>query len=164
MDLVTPGLGLIFWTTLIFLILLVLLKKFAWSPILKAVKDREENIKGSLESAEKARNEMAQLNAKNETLLNEARAERDVMLKEAREAKTRVIDEAKGDAKKEADKIIAQAKTQIESEKLAAISEIKTQVATLSIEIAEKILRGELSSDDKQKALAEKLAEDVNLN
>lgn len=164
LSIVAPGIGLIFWMTIVFLILLFLLKKFAWSPILKVVKEREDNIKDSLQAADKAKNELKQLEAKNEALLNEARAERDSMLKEAREAKGRMVEEAKNEAKKEAENIIDQAKKQIESEKTAAISEIKNQVASLSIEIAEKILRGELDSDDKQKKLAAKLAEDVNLN
>lgn len=164
MDLVTPGIGLIFWTTLVFLVLLVLLKKYAWSPILKAVKQREDNISEALEAAQKAKNEMAQLKASNEKLLNEARAERDQMLKEARDQKKKVIEEAKTEAKVEADKIVADARKNIEGEKVAALAEIKEHVANLSIEIAEKVLAGKLDTEEKQKELATKLAGDISLN
>ena len=164
MDLVTPGIGLIFWTTLVFIVLLVLLKKFAWGPILSAVKQREENIANALEAADKAKNEMTQLKATNEKLLNEARAERDQMLKEARDHKKSLIEEAKTEAKVEADKIVADARKNIEGEKAAALAEIKEHVATLSIEIAEKVLSGKLDTEEKQKELASKLAGDISLN
>jgi F-type H+-transporting ATPase subunit b len=164
MELVTPQIGLIFWTTLSFLILIVLLKKFAWSPILGAVKSRESSIKDALEAAEKAREEMANLQADNDRILKEARAERDEMLKEARDLKTSMISEAKNSAKEEADKMIASAKSVIENEKAAAISELKNSVGALSIEIAEKVLKAELMDADKQSSYIAEMLKDVKLN
>lgn len=164
MDLVTPAVGQIFWGGLVFIILLILLKKFAWKPILKAVGDREESIKESIELAEKTNAEMKQLKAQNENLLKEARAERDQMMKEATETSKRLIQEAKEEGKKQHDKIVADAQQVINAEKAAAIADLKTQVAALSLEIAEKVIKGELASDEKQKQLAEKLAEEVSLN
>lgn len=162
--LTTPGIGLIFWTSIVFISLVVLLGKFAWKPILTAIKTREEGIEEALKSAEKAKLEMQELKAGNERILAEARAERDALLKEARDTKDAIINEAKNKAKSEADRIIATAREQINNEKNAAVTELKNQVATLSIEIAEKILRSELSSDDKQKTLVTSLMKDVNLN
>lgn len=156
--------GLFFWQSILFLALLFLLRKFAWKPILNAVNEREQKITESLEEAAKAQEEMKALQAKNEDLLKEARAERDAMIKDAKETSNRMIDEAKKSAKDEGAKLIAAAKASIEAEKAAAIAELKTQVASFSIEIAEKVVRGELASADKQKALAEKLAEDINMN
>lgn len=164
MQLVQPGLGLIIWTTLVFLILLFLLKKFAWKPILKAVSDREESIENALKTAEKAKEEMAALTANNEKLLQEAREERDEILKVARTTKEQIISEAKNKAKAEGERILTAAKETIETEKMAALTELKNQVAALSIEIAEKIIKTELSSDEKQKALAENLVKEVSLN
>ena len=164
MDLVTPGIGLIFWTTLVFLVLLALLTKYAWKPILKAVKERESKIEEALEAAEKARVDMAKLKSQNEDLRKEALAERDALLKEAREMKEKMLAEAKSVAKSEGDKIIEAARETIKHEKMAAVTEIKNQVATLSIEIAEKIVKQSLSSDDKQKTLVDNLVEEVNLN
>jgi len=164
MDLVTPGLGLIFWTTLAFLVAMFLLKKMAWGPILQGLKDREESIDGALKAAEEAKKEVANLTAQNEELLKEARNERDVMLKEARETKENIISEAKGKAQEEAEKIIKSARESIENEKMAAITELKNHVASLSIEIAEKILREELSAEDKQKTLVDNLLKDVKMN
>jgi F-type H+-transporting ATPase subunit b len=163
-PLVTPELGLIVWTTLVFCILFFLLAKFAWKPILKAVKEREASIEDALESAEKATRKMEELQASNEALLNEARGERDVMLKEAREVKDKIIAEAKVNANIEGERIIAAARESINNEKLAAITELKNQVAKLSIEIAEKILKEELSSADKQKAIIDNVVKDINLN
>ena len=164
MDLITPSIGLVFWTSLVFLILLVILKKVAWKPILSAVKEREESIENALQAAEKAKQEMASLQASNEALLKEAREERDVMLKEAKEAKDQIISEAKGKAKEEAESIMAQAKQAIQVEKNAAMADIKNQVAGLSLSIAEKILRENLSNDDKQKDLVNKYIDEINLN
>lgn len=164
MELVTPDLGLLFWTGLVFLLLMFLLVKFAWKPILNAVNEREQKINDSLEQAEKAQAEMQAMMAKNEDLLKEARAERDAMIKDAKATATKMVDDAKIAAKEEGAKMIADAKASIESEKAAAIAELKTQVASLSIEIAEKVIKGELATADKQKAMAEKLAEDINLN
>jgi F-type H+-transporting ATPase subunit b len=164
MEFVTPGLGLIFWMSVTFLIVLFLLKKFAWKPILNMIHEREKSIEDALASAERAKREMAELKASNERILNEARAERDKLLKEAREAKEVMISEAKAKAQKEADRLLASARENIQNEKNAAIADLKNQVATLSIEIAEKILKEHLSSDDKQKALVKNLMQNVNLN
>lgn len=163
-GLLEPAVGLVFWTTLTFLILLFLLGKFAWKPILSAIKTREEGIKNALSSADKALNDMRELQANNEKILNEARAERDVMLKEARETKEAMIAEAKQKAQADADRIMSTAREQIANEKNAAVAEMKKQVAVLSIEIAEKILKSELSNDEKQKALVSNLINDTNLN
>lgn len=162
--LTTPGIGLIFWTTIVFISLVLLLGKFAWKPILNSIKSREESIEEALQSAEKAKLEMQALKAGNEKILSEARAERDALLKEARDTKEAIVNEAKAKAKSEAERILTSAREQITNEKNAAITELKNQVATLSIEIAEKILKSELSSDDKQKALVTNLMKDVNLN
>jgi F-type H+-transporting ATPase subunit b len=163
-SLIKPGIGLIVWTTVVFVLLLFLLSKYAWKPILNAIKEREESITKALSSAEEAKNEMKELKSANEIILTQARAERDAMLKDARDAKESMITEAKVKAKSESDRILASAREQITNEKNAAITELKNQVATLSIEIAEKILKSELSTDDKQKALVNTLMKDVNLN
>src|SRR5687767_5627744 len=163
-SLVEPGIGLIFWTTITFLLLLFILGKYAWKPILGAIKTREENIKNALSSAEKALNDMRELRSNNEKILNEARAERDSLLREARETKESMISEAKHKAQTEADRIMSTTREQIRNEKNAAVAELKNQVAILSLEIAEKILRSELSNDEKQKALVSNLMKDVNLN
>lgn len=164
MGLVTPSLGLVFWTTLAFLIVLFLLKKFAWKPILESLKERENTIADALKSAENAKHEMAQLKASNEELLRKARDERDALMKEARDARDLIVAEAKTKATQEADRILAAARENIKNEKMAAVSELKNQVAVLSIEIAEKILRNELSKDEKQKSLVNNLVEEINLN
>lgn len=164
MDLVTPDLGLIFWTGLVFVLLIFVLAKFAWKPILSAVNERENKISDALELAEKTKAEMLALQAQNENLLKEARVERDKIVKDAHEIASKMVEDSKVNAKNEAAKIIASAHQAIEVEKAAAISELRSHVAALSIEIAEKIVKTELSSDDKQKALASKLAGDINLN
>jgi F-type H+-transporting ATPase subunit b len=164
MDLVTPAIGLIFWTVLIFLILLALLYKFAWKPILGAVKQRNKNIQDAMNSADQARKEISKLKSENELTLKEARLERDKILKEARDLKDKMVSESKDLAKTEADKIIAQAKASIQNEKHAAINEIKNTVAALSVEIAEKILARELSDSDEQNKLIEGLLNDSNIN
>ncbi|TVR36452.1 MAG: F0F1 ATP synthase subunit B [Cryomorphaceae bacterium] len=158
------NIGTVAWATIAFLIVLMLLKKFAWKPILSALDAREQSIKEALSAAEKARAEMASLQSQNEELLREARMERDQMLKEAREAKDAMIGEAKGQAKTEADKIIASARENIQHEKMAAISDLKNQVAQLSIEIAEKIVREKLGDDARQSELVKNLMDDVKLN
>jgi F-type H+-transporting ATPase subunit b len=163
-SLIEPGIGLIFWTTITFILLLVLLGKYAWTPILTAIKTREEGIEKALASAESALNDMRELKSNNEKILAEARNERDALIKEARDAKDAIINEAKSKAQKDADRIMSAAREQIINEKNAAVTDLKNQVATLSIEIAEKILRSELSSDEKQKALVNNLMKDVNLN
>lgn len=155
MELVTPGFGLLFWTTLSFLIVLFLLKKMAWKPILEALKERENSISEALKAADKAKMDMARLKADNDKLLNEARAERDAMMKEARETRNKIIEEAKDKAKSEADKLIVTAQNSIENQKNAAIAELKNQVAEMSLVIAEKILMSELSDKGKQEKLIE---------
>ncbi len=164
MDLVKPEFGLVFWMTVSFLIVLFLLKKFAWKPILASLKERETSIEDALNSAKKARDEVSNMKAENERILQEARNERDLMLKQARETKDMIVNEARGKAQTEADRIIAIARESINNEKMAAITELKNQVATLSIEIAEKVIRQQLSSDEKQKALVNDLLKDVKLN
>ena len=164
MDLVTPQIGLLFWTVLIFLILVFLLAKFAWKPILNMVEERTKNIEDALNSAENAKKEMAGLKAENEQIMKEARAERDKIVREAREMKDKIIEESKETAKTEADKILAQARKLIDDEKRAAMNELKDQVASLSIEIAEKILTKELSDKKKQAELIDDILNQSNLN
>ena len=164
MDLVTPGFGLIFWTSVVFIILLVLLKKMAWTPILNNVDARNKSIEEALEAAKNARDEMSNLKADNDRILKEARTERDEMLKEARELKANIISEAKNAAKDEADKMIASAKVVIENEKAGAISELKNTVGSLSVDIAEKVLRAELKDVDKQNAFIADMLKDIKLN
>ncbi|MCD0464345.1 F0F1 ATP synthase subunit B [Flavobacterium cupreum] len=156
--------GLFFWQVLIFVGLIFLLKKFAWKPILDAVNDREQGIKDALLSAESARQEMQNLQADNLRILNEARAERDAMLKEAREMKEKMIADSKNEAQAQGQKMIEQAKAAIESEKNAAMAELKSQVSTLSLSIAEKLLKEELSNKESQTKLVEKMLGDVKLN
>ena len=157
------SIGLFFWQTIIFILLIFLLKKFAWKPILDAVNEREEGIKNALLSAEKAREEMASLQSDNEQTLKKARSERDLLLKEAREIKQQLIDEAKNEAKNEAKKIISQAQETIQNEKNAAIVDLKNQVASLSIDIAEKVLKEKLSDDQSQMNLVKDLVKEVTL-
>jgi F-type H+-transporting ATPase subunit b len=163
-SLIEPGIGLIFWTTITFVLLLFLLGKFAWKPILKAIKTREENISTALASAESALNDMRELRANNDKIMAQAREERDALLKEARDVKESILAEAKTKATQESNRILASAREQINHEKNAAITDLKNQVASLSIDIAEKILKSDLSSDEKQKTLLSNLMKDVNLN
>jgi F-type H+-transporting ATPase subunit b len=150
--------------TILFVALIFLLVKFAWKPILNSLNDREEGIKDALDAAEKAKLEMENLQADNERLLKEARAERESMLKEARDMKNKMIEDAKEEAREEANKMIAQAQASIESEKKAAIADLKSQVANLSIEIAEKVVKEELSNKDKQMKLVESMLGEATLN
>lgn len=156
--------GTVIWSSIAFLIVAFILAKFAWKPILASIKEREVSIDNSLKSAEKARQEMANLQASNETLIKEARIERDAMLKDAQETKNRIISEAKERAQEEYGKILSSAKNAIQTEKMAAIAELKSQVAALSIEIAEKVLRQELDTDDKQQELVKKYLQESKLN
>jgi len=156
--------GLFFWQSLIFILLIFLLRKFAWKPILDAVNEREDGIKNALLSAENAKRDMQHLRADNEKLLAEARVERDVMLKEAREMKDKIVSEAKAEAQVQAGKMIEQAKAAINSEKNAAMADLKNQVSSLSIDIAEKVLKSELTDKDSQTKLVEKMLGDVKLN
>jgi len=163
-TLTSPAIGTIFWTTLIFGLFFLLLAKFGWKPILNAVKARDEMIKGSLESAERARLEMLKLQSDNETIIRKAREEREGILKEAREIRDKLIVEAKGRATEEAEKLIEKARTGIESEKRKALSEIREQVATLSVEIASKILSEKLSQTDQQKKLIDNYLKEIDFN
>ncbi len=155
--------GLFFMQALILIILIVLMRKFAWKPILDALNTREEGIANALASAEQAKIEMAQLEASNQAAAQEARAQRDEMIKEAREIKEKMIADAAGQAQEKADKIIAQAQDAIAAEKKAALADIKSQVAVLSVDIAEKVTRKELSEKDAQHALIEQLLAEANI-
>ncbi len=158
------SIGLFFWQTVLFLALLFLLRKYAWKPLLGAINDREQGIKDALASAEDARKEMENLNADNERILKEARAERETMIKEARDLKTKLISDAKEEAKATADKMIIQAQEAIENEKKSAMAELKSQVASLSVEIAEKVVKDELSNKDKQLKIVEDMLGEATLN
>ena len=156
--------GLFFWQAIILVILIVLLAKFAWKPILAALAAREEGISNALLAAENAKKDMQNLKADNEKLLAEARAERDAIIKEAREIKEKMIADAKSEAQAQGEKMIESAKATIESEKNAAMAELKNQVSTLSLEIAETLLKGELSNKEAQTKLVEKMLGDAKLN
>jgi F-type H+-transporting ATPase subunit b len=158
------SIGLFFWQSLVFILLIFVLKKYAWKPILNAVNEREQSIEDALKEAEKARLEMQSLQQSNEAILKEAREERERILKEARDMKNKMIAEAKDAAATEADKAIVSAKAAIEAEKTAAIAELKNQAASLSIDVAEKILGQELSAENKQTAMIGKIIEDVKFN
>ena len=155
--------GLFFWQLLIFIFLVLLLKKFAWKPILDTVNERESSIKNAMSEAEKARNEMASIQESNQKVLKEARSEREALLKEARVTSGEMIALAKTNAQTEANKIIAQAQEAIKNEKRAAVNELKNQVAQISLEIAEKIIETELDNKDKQAQLVDKLLKDASL-
>lgn len=158
------SIGLFFWQLVLFVGLVLLLRKFAWKPILDAVEKREEGIQNALDAAENAKLEMQNLQADNDKLLKEARAERESMLKEARELKNKMIEDAKSEAQTQANTMISQAQAAIESEKKSAMAELKNHVAGLSVEIAEKVVRQELSNKDKQLALVESLLGEAKLN
>jgi F-type H+-transporting ATPase subunit b len=164
MQLLTPGIGLIFWTLLAFLIVFFILKKFAWKPILDSLNLREKGIADSLSTAEKVRQEMSQLKSENEELLVKAREERAQMLREAKDTKDRIINEAKEQAKIETNKIIADAQFAIEQQKMAAIIDLKNQVGNLVIEVSEKILRRELNSKEEQETYIKQLANNAKFN
>lgn len=162
--LTTPGLGLVFWTTIAFILLVVLLRKFAWKPIVISIHKRNEAIDEALKAAEIARAEMANLQAENEKLLLQAKEDRDAILAKARKIHEKIVEEAGEKAKEEAKRIIQAANENIHFEKMAAITDLKNQLATLSLEIAEKILEKDLAGDAKQKELAEKLVNNVSFN
>ncbi len=164
MELVTPSYGLLFWTGLTFCLLLFVLARFVWKPVLNAVNARSQKIDEALQEAEKARQEMKNLHAENERILKEAKAERDSIIMEAKEAGTKMIEEARDKAKIEGAKLIESARLAIQSERNAAIADMKAQIATFSVEIAENIVKESLSSDEKQKSLANKMAEELKLN
>ncbi|HET8830357.1 MAG TPA: F0F1 ATP synthase subunit B [Pelobium sp.] len=164
MELVTPGIGLVFWTLISFLVLLMVLKKLAWKPVLTAIHERERSIEDALNKAELAREEMSRLSSENEVLLKEARIERDQILKEAKELKDQIVAEAKNTAQTEGAKLIEKAKIEINNQKIAALDEVKNQVAALSLDIAEKVLRKQFDDKQKQDALVSDLLKDVKLN
>jgi F-type H+-transporting ATPase subunit b len=164
MELVTPSIGLVFWTLIAFLFLLLLLKKFAWKPIMSAIHDREQYIDEALNKAELAKKEMARLTAQNEELMLQARAERDLILKEAKSLKDSILNEARTQAQSEGGKMLEKAKIEIANQKKAALAEMKAQVSTLSIEIAERVLRTQLQDKAKQQELVAGLLKDVELN
>jgi len=163
-SLASPAIGTVFWTTLIFLMFFLLLTKFAWKPILAAVKARDEIIKGSLESAEKAREDMKRLQADNEAILKKAREERENILKDARDIRDKMINEAKGKATEEGEKLIEKARQSIEREKNKALSEINEQVAYLSVEVASKLLGEKLKESEQQSKLIENYLRDLEQN
>ena len=164
MELVQPGIGLIFWMTLSFSLVLLILGKFAWPAITKGLKEREQSIDDALRAADKAREEMQLLKFDNEELLRQAKGERDEIMNEARKLRDKIVEEAKGKATVEADKIVESARERIENDKMSAMTDLKNQIAILSIEIAEKILKEELSGGKKQEELIKKLTDDVKLN
>lgn len=164
MDLVMPNPGTFFWMLIIFGIVLFVLKKFAWKPILNALKEREESIANALNSAEEAKKEVAGLKANNEKIIAEARKEKDVILKEAKELKNKIIAEAKEKANLEVEKSIEHARQQIKTEKIAAINDIKKQVAELSVLIAEKVIKKELRNKGEQERMVNGLVDDIKLN
>ncbi|MBN3036766.1 MAG: F0F1 ATP synthase subunit B [Bacteroidales bacterium] len=164
MELVQPGIGLIFWMTLSFALVLWILAKYAWKPIMKGLREREQSIEEALRSADKVREEMQQMQYSNEQLMKEAREERDSILREARKIRDSIVEEARVKASHEAGRIIENARESIRYEKMAAITDLKNQLATLSIEIAEKVLREELSQKEKHDKLIRKLIDEINFN
>lgn len=164
MDLLLPHLGLIVWTILAFLVVLFILKKFAWKPILKGLDDREANIANSIATAEKVKLEMAQLKSENEELLTAAREERALMLKEAKELRDKMINDAKEDAKVQASRIIADAQASINNQKMAALVDLKNQMGNLVIEVSEKILKRELGNKSEQENYIKQLTGEIKLN
>ena len=163
MDLITPDVGLLFWTLVSFSILYLILRKFAWGPILTAVKEREESIKAALDAADNAKKEMENLKADNEKILNEAKTEREAMLKEAREMKSKLISDAENEAKAKAKSMVEAAKTAIQNEKNSAMNELKNTVVDLSVGIAEKLISEELADKDKQLKMIEEILDDSKL-
>ncbi|OJV51771.1 MAG: ATP synthase F0 subunit B [Bacteroidetes bacterium 43-16] len=164
MGLITPALGLFFWTLVAFLIVLFILKKFAWKPILKMLNERETGIANSIASAEKVKLEMAEMKAENERLLQDAREERSLMLKEAKETKDRIVNEAKEQAKVEANKIMEDARQQIENKKNAALTEVKNEIGNMAVAVAEKVLRKQLDPAQAQSDYINMLANEIKLN
>lgn len=164
MELVNPGIGLIVWMTLAFLAILYILGKYAWKPIMKALKERESSIHDALNAAEKAKEEMKKMEFSNEQLLLEAKNERDIILSTARKIKESIIEESKQKASEEANRIIVSAKESIQNEKMAAMTDLKNQLAELSLEVAKKILKKELSDPKKQEEYSKELMKDVKFN
>jgi F-type H+-transporting ATPase subunit b len=163
-SLITPAIGTLFWTVVIFTLFFLILKRFAWKPVLNIVKQRDEMIKGSLASAEKARKEMLKLQSDNEAILRKAREERETILKEARDVRDKLIAEAKGKASEEAEKLIEKARTGIEREKAIALADIREQVASLSVDIASKLLGEKLKQTGEQQKLIDNYLRDIDFN
>lgn len=163
MELLTPELGLFFWTLVAFLTVFLILRKFAWGPILKSLNERESGIADSLAKADRLKEEMAQMQNENEQLMVKAREERSQMLKEAREEADRILNKAKEEQKVVTDKMLADARMQIEQQKMAALTEVKNQIGNLAVEVAEKVLRKELAGD-KQSEYAHQLVDEIKLN
>jgi len=164
MDLITPDTGLVFWSTISFLLLLYVLGRYAWNPIMAGLNEREKTIEDSLLAAENARADMSRMNKESEALLKEARAERDLILKEAREIKNNILDEARNQARTEGNRLIIKAKEEINNQKLIALNEVKNQVARLSIEVAEKVLRHDLENKNRQETLVSEFLQDLKIN
>ncbi len=164
MELLTPEIGLFIWTLVAFLLVLFILRKFAWKPILKTLNERESGIADSIAAAERVKEEMKQMKSENEVLLAQAREERSLLLKEAKETKDKIVNEAKEQAKTEAAKILDDARLQIEQQKNAAMTAVKNEIGNLAVDVAEKILRKQLSTQDAQQGLAAMLAEEIKLN
>lgn len=164
MELLTPNLGYFVWALVAFIVVFIILKKFAWKPILKSLNEREQNIAGAIATAEKVKAEMAQLQNENEALLAKAREERAQLLKEARDTKEKIINDAKEQAKIEASKIIADAQQAINAQKMAALTDVKNEVGKLVIEVSEKILKQELSGQNRQEAHINGLVDSIKLN
>ena len=164
MELITPGIGLLFWMLLSFSLVLIILKKFAWKPILGALKDRQNSIEQALQAADKAKEQMAKMQADNEKILAEARLERDKLIKEAREMKDQIINDARLKAGEEGNKMIEAARSAILNERMAAIDQIKQMVANLSVDIAQKLLLKQLEDEKSQKELIEKVLNQTKLN
>jgi len=160
----TPELGLFFWTLIAFLAVFFILKKFAWTPILNSLGEREKGIADSISTAERVKSEMSQLKSENEKLMVEAREERAIMMKEAKEMKERIVNEAKEQAKAEANKIIVDANQQIQQQKMAAMAEVKNEIGALAVEVAGKILRKQLSTTEGQEAYTSMLSSEIKLN
>ncbi len=164
MHLITPALGLFFWTLVAFLIVLFILKKFAWKPILNMLNERETGIASSIAAAEQVKLEMAEMKAENERLLQDAREERSLMLKEAKDAKDKIINEAKAQAKAEAAKIMEDARIQIDNKKNAALTEVKNEIGNMAVAVAEKVLRKQLDPAQAQSEYINMLANEIKLN
>lgn len=164
MELLTPELGLFFWTLIAFLAVFFILRKFAWKPILKSLHERESGIAESIAAADRIKAEMAQMKNENEQLMAKAREERSAMLKEAKIEQERIINKAKEDTKAIADKMLSDAQKQIEQQKMAALTEVKNQIGNLAIEVAEKVLRKQLATADSHNEYANTLVEDIKLN
>ena len=164
MELLLPGLGLLIWTLIAFIIVLVILKKFAWKPILKGLKDRETNIADAIASAEKVKAEMAALKSENEVLIAKAREERAIMIKEAKDTADKMVADAQGKARSEYDRIVSEAQAAIDQQKNAALIDVKNQVGKLVIEVSEKVLRRQLENRPQQEAYIKQLADTVKLS